>query len=439
MQVATANPNLSGKNLLGRATHGGLPPKLWEKAQHTREHLVSLESEQELQRFDALYTRAAEKSMNETGDSLIHDAALGAAGLTLLAAGAMAGASGLGGGVSLLAQALGAGAETVEGLAMLSGMFGLFAGALALPIGAVSLACLPIKSRDEKALDQYCDQVFTPGWRPSQSGPLDRGEVVDRWLNDRPSQASRQAGRILGGLLGGALLAPCGAIGGPFACLTVPAAGVLGLTKGGEEGYQRGIGALVPLATGTLMGVGTGALLAFTTVGPGWPVALGAATAGILGAALGGFLGEAGRTPLERDLDSLALWLGKESRYEAVDDPALHKLIRWLVAHPQLTPDQQKFLVQMMRHAQPDDRKGFFESLRGQIASQKLDQDGCGQLLQRLTRHGLTSQKLCDALERALQGDVPGAQGVEETSGRVVLGGISVRRKSLASQEGRPQ
>ena len=78
-----------------------------DPAVHTREHLVSLESEQELQRFDALYTRAAEKSMNETGDSLIHDAALGAAGLTLLAAGAMAGASGLGGGVSLLAQALG--------------------------------------------------------------------------------------------------------------------------------------------------------------------------------------------------------------------------------------------------------------------------------------------------------------------------------------------
>lgn len=432
MQVTTASPNLSGRNLLGRATHGGLPPELWEKAQHTRDHLVSLKSEHELQCFDALYTRAAAKCLSEAGDSLIHDAAVGAAGLTLLVAGAMAGAYGFGGGVSLLAQALGAGAETGEGLAMLGGMVGLFAGALALPIGAVSLACLPVKSRDEKALDQYCDQVFTPGWRPSQSGPLDRGEVVDRWLNDRPSQASRLAGRVLGGLLGGALLAPCGAIGGPFAGLTVPAAGVLGLVKGGEEGHQRGIGALVPLATGTLAGLGTGALLALTLAGPGWPVALGSTAAGILGAALGGFLGETGRTPLERDLDSLAVWLGKESRYEAVDDPALHKLIRWLVAHPQLTPDQQKFLVQMMRNAQPDDRNGFFESLRGQIASQNLDQDGCGRLLQRLTRNGLTSERLCDALERALQKDAPGAQGVEERTGRVVLGGVPVRRKSFA-------
>lgn len=433
MLVSSANPNLSGKSLLGRATHGGLPPQLWEKAQHTRDHLVSLQSEQELQRFDALYTRAAQPSLSETGTSIIHDAALGAAGLTLIAAGAMAGAYGVGGGVSLLAQALGAGAETVKGVAMLSGLFGMFCGMAALPIGAVSLACLPVKTRDEKALDQYCDQVFTPGWRPSQNGPLDRGEVVDRWLNDRPSRASRVAGGILGGLLGGALLAPCGAIGGPFAGLLIPAFGVLGLEKGGQEGHQRGIGALAPLATGTAVGAGAGALLACTLVGPGWPVALGAATAGILGAALGGFLGETNRTPLERDLDSLAVWLGKESRYEAVDDPALHKLIRWLVAHPRLTPDQQKFLVTMMRNAQQDDRKAFFDSLRGQIACQKLDEDGCGELLQRLTRHGLTSQNLCHALERALQGDVPGAQGVEEKSGRVVLGGISLRRKNFAS------
>ncbi|MEW6284366.1 MAG: hypothetical protein AB1758_37470, partial [Candidatus Eremiobacterota bacterium] len=144
------------------------------------------------------------------------------------------------------------------------------------------------------------------------------------------------------------------------------------------------------------------------------------------GAALGTTLSYRARSRLEKDLDGVCHMIGPDARVEIRSKPALRSGVAWLAAHPELGPDQRSALMALLRGA--SDRAEFFQAYERHIEAGAIRPDNAGQVLRFVVRNGVLNDKLSDLLTRALD-PLQGGSGVQEKAGRIVVGGIPLKRR----------